>query len=419
MVSTGGILTTERFSHTVYGSPLYHNHEWLTQLVFFMVYQLGGSFLLAVLGAACAMTAIVGAWRLVAGPADTRFGWLIVLLLGTASEWAIRPQVISLAVFVLAVHLVLSDRKRDAWLPLLCLVWSNMHAVAVTGAVIAGCSVVEAILWSRERIVRSLLVFAACLAVPLVTPLGWHYWPRVLEVVRLARALQIQEYRSAFELAQLPFWALAAFFALTARRGLMSTELDRATRLLIVIASVFAVAGALSVRNIPMFVLTAVPAISRVRPATVKQRVEKPAPAGAAVLLGLVLAGAAGAVAYAWRDDGAHLGWVPMRPGAVAAVRQCDGPLFNGFADGGVLTWFVPERRILVDSRGVEAYPLDLLLKSRDADMAGRYESLFSEFGIRCAAVANGSVMASQLAKNPAMELRFADEQWRVFATRP
>jgi len=55
---------------------------------------------------------------------------------------------------------------------------------------------------------------------------------------------------------------------------------------------------------------------------------------------------------------------------------------------------------------------------SREADRFGRYEGLFSKFGIRCAVVANQSVVARQLAKNPDMEVRFEDEQWRVFASR-
>src|SRR5262249_8221475 len=155
-------LTTDQFAHTIYGAPLYHDHHWLAQILFFALYQLGGPLLLAVFSAACVISAVVGAWRLVAGSAETRFTWLIVLLVGTPSSWSIRPQVISLVMFVLACHLVLSERKRDIWLPLLCLVWSNMHAVAITGPVIAGCAVMEAVLWSRQRVVRSLVIFVAC-----------------------------------------------------------------------------------------------------------------------------------------------------------------------------------------------------------------------------------------------------------------
>ena len=87
-----------------------------------------------------------------------------------------------------------------------------------------------------------------------------------------------------------------------------------------------------------------------------------------------------------------------MSASAIEAVRRCQGPLFNGFADGGVIAWFVPERRIFVDSRGVEAYPIQLLLRSREADLSGHYRQLFEDFEIGCAAVAAGSPIARQLA---------------------
>src|SRR5689334_3832879 len=75
MVRSGGILATESFSHTAYGMPLYHNHEWLTQLVFFGLYRTGGPPLLAVVGTACALAAVVGSWGMVKGSADASFGW--------------------------------------------------------------------------------------------------------------------------------------------------------------------------------------------------------------------------------------------------------------------------------------------------------------------------------------------------------
>jgi hypothetical protein len=435
MVRTGGILTTESFSHTAYGTPLYHNHEWLSQLVFYGLYQTGGALLLAVMGAACAIAAVAGSWTMVRGSAEASFGWLALLFIGTVSEWAIRPQVISLALFVLAIKLATSERGHDRWLPLLCLIWANLHAVAIVGVMIAGCAAAESVLWSRAHARRSLLIFAGCLAAPLLTPLGWYYWPRVFEVVRLARALEIHEYRSALELAQIPFWILVAAFAAVVlrQRGRVLTNPassanaangangDRTTRILVLIAALFAVAGAMSVRNIPMFVLAVVPAMSRLlaesQPPKPARRT-KPAPASAAIFAAAALIVTTVVVSYAWRDRGAHRGWTPMSGPAIASIRQCEGPLFNGFADGGVLTWFVPDRRVFIDSRGVEAYPLSLLLRSRDADVLGEYDGLFKEFNITCAVVEHGSPMARRLAGDRSMREQYSDPQWAVFSRR-
>src|SRR5262249_24820766 len=157
------------------------------------------------------------------------------------------------------------------------------------------------------------------------------------------------------------FWAVvAAFAALVVRPGVLANA-DRGTRILVLVATVFAVAGGMSVRNIPMFVLAAAPAMSRLLPAATTVRRVKPLAAAAAMLLVIFFGLVTGVVTYAWRERGAHLGWVPISSSAIQAIRQCDGPLFNGFADGGVLTWFVPDRPVFIDSRGVEAYPVDLL----------------------------------------------------------
>src|SRR5262249_21515719 len=307
-------------------------------------------------------------------------------------------------------------KGRDRWLPLLCVVWSNMHAVAIVGAVIAGCSALEAVIWSRARARRAILIAAACVLAAMATPQGWHNWPRVVQVVRTVRALHIHEYRSAFEIAQLPFWlTLLALVLVVARKLPEAAERPRETRLLLVLAGVFAIAGARAVRNVPLFSMVGVPALSRLLPLPARRRTPKPAPA-AAVLAGLMALIAAAGVAVAWTGGGARLGWKPMSASAIVAVRECDGSLFNGFADGGIVAWFVPERRIFVDSRGVEAYPIQLLLRSRETDLSGEYRQVFADFHIGCAAVAANSPVVTRLREDPRFRQHYADDQWAVFA---
>ena len=417
MIKAGRILTTENLSHTAYGTRLYLNHEWLSELIFYGLFRIGGALLLAASGAACVTAAIAGAWRLVKGSAEAKIGWLILLFLGTVPEWAIRPQVISLALFVLALHLALSPRGHVRWLPALCLVWANLHGVVVAGVLVAVCVGIEAVLWSRTRVRQSSLIAAACVAAPLCTPEGWHYWPRALEVVRWSRALHIQEYRSAFELAQLPFWiAVAALIALAMRQRVLANT-DRVTRILVLASVVFAISGAMSVRNISLFALTAVPAMSRLMPEATPVRRTRTIGTTEVILLVMVFVVTIGAVTYAWRDRGTHLGWVPISESASNAIRQCKGPLYNGFADGGVLTWFVPERPVFIDSR-VHAYPLDLLQRSHDVDLSGDYAGVFKQFRIGCAAVASDSVMARLLARDPSMREQYSDHDWTVFKER-
>jgi hypothetical protein len=126
----------------------------------------------------------------------------------------------------------------------------------------------------------------------------------------------------------------------------------------------------------------------------------------------------AGAVAYSWRDRGAHLGWTPLSGPAVAAVRNCPGRLFNDFAGGGALTWFIPERSVFVDSRGIEAYPMDLLRRTRNADLSGDYRQLFDDYGVRCAIVDISSPVARRLRVDPMFHEQYSDQRWAVYAAR-
>lgn len=409
---SGTIPSSELFSHTFHGGP-WLNHEWLSQLLFYVIYALGGPLLLTIVSGACAFVAVLASWKLSRGTAEVRLGLLLSLLILTPSEWAVRPQALSLALLMLAMWLVIRDKL--AWMPVLTLIWANAHGVVLLGVVIACVNAFEALVWSRGRLPRALIVAALCVLAPMATPLGWQYWPRVAQTVGEARLLGVHEYRSAFaDVSSLPFWLMlsALVFGVTVRVRRIA-EWERSDRLLVITSCVIGVAAILSIRNAPSFALLAAPAISRLTAVPKTRRVlplGRPGYAfvGAASVLALAVVG------FMWRDGGTSLGWRPISPSALNAIRTCSQPMYNEYGDGGTLIWFVPEQRVFVDGR-IEAYPPGFLLRAREADLWGRYEGLFRQYGIRCAVTRTGSVMARALQRDAAMTLRFSDERWSVF----
>jgi hypothetical protein len=282
--------------------------------------------------------------------------------------------------------------------------------------VLAGAVAVEAVLWSRHRLSAAVSTAVAAAAVPMVSPLGLHYWPRVVETVRESRLLGILEYRSAFTLSTdaLGFWVVFGALGIVVVRA--APRIDRLTageRVLLLTSGVFAIAAMLSLRNVAFFALVAVPTLSRLLPPA-KVRVSRSAgrPAYAMLVAGVVLA--AVLVRHRWQDGGTRLGWRPIAPGAIAAIRACSGPLYNEFDEGGMLIWFVPDRPVFVDGR-VEAYPGEFLRRAARVSATGDYRDVFNEYGIRCAAVNSRSRTAPPLRTDPDMQLTYSDDRWMVF----
>jgi hypothetical protein len=357
----------------------------------------------------------MASWKLTRGTPPVRLVLLLSVLLLTAPAWAVRPPVLSLALLMLATWLVIRD--RIAWLPVLTVVWANAHGVVLLGVVIACVNALEALVWSHRQFPRAFVIALLCVAAPMVTPLGWHYWLRVAQTVGDARLLGIDEYRSAFpDMSSLPFWLMAGALAgVAVVRTRRLPDWDRADRLLVISSCVIGAGAIISIRNAPSFALLAAPAISRLVYVSGMRRPRPLRRAGYAVVA-VAVTMAFAIVGFCWRDGGAALGWRPISPPALNAIRNCPGPIYNEHGDGGTLIWFVPEHRVFVDGR-LEAYPPEFLLRVRDADLSGHYHELFEEYEIRCAVTRTGSVLARSLDQDPAMTRQFSDERWSVFLT--
>jgi hypothetical protein len=101
---------------------------------------------------------------------------------------------------------------------------------------------------------------------------------------------------------------------------------------------------------------------------------------------------------------------------AAAAIKACPERLFNHYNDGGYLVWFVPERRVFIDSRQ-DPYPAHVVRALIDAEASQDNAPLFSRYGIVCAVVRPGSGAARAIARDHA--LLYRDRDWEVFGIGP
>jgi hypothetical protein len=435
----------EHYSFTAAGR-FWPNHEWLWQLVSFGLVRAGGFPLLTAVSAAIVIGAIAIVYDLMVGPPRERF---VLLLLGVplaGCVWALRPQIVSLLFLALLVRLL--ARKRFGWLPGLFVVWANVHgAVALGGAVL--CAVAATALLraragdrsDRRRAGALLVLVPACALATALTPMGFGLWTYIGTSMALSRATRIDEWQPAYPTGpvEIGFLLLAAAFI-----GLLVWRWRRLARagwsdIACVAAALVVLPLALrAVRNIPPFLLLALPAASRLlgpefRFARVRGRAAgTPTPDAAtglamspratdgpgdhprlnAILLGAVTLAEIAIVAVAWRTPDPRLGWQPLSTGAIEAARACPGPLYNRYYDGGYLIWFSPDRPVFVDSRQ-DPYPLPLLLEQEALEAGGPYRPVFDRYGITCALLPAGAPLAARL-RADGWRPRFDDVRWSV-----
>lgn len=260
----------DTFSYTRPGQPWFA-WEWLSEVLMGAAHQTGGmqAVLLGAMFVICLTFFLL--YRLIlrtSGNVLIAFGLTTLAAGGAAIHWLARPHLFTMLLTVVFCSIL--ERKRLkllVWLPLLTILWTNLH-----GGFIAGILITAA--WAAGEAISSLLTAdpdtrraslrrsgayalatAGCMAASFINPYGWHLHQHVATyLTNPAYFENIAEFLSiSFRHPLAPFFELmlilsaaTAFWNLTQRRFI----------------PVFLLAGwahlaLLSVRNIPLFVLVA------------------------------------------------------------------------------------------------------------------------------------------------------------------
>jgi NADH:ubiquinone oxidoreductase subunit 6 (subunit J) len=312
-----------------------------------------------------------------------------------------------LTLFFIAATAFLVARRRYPLLPLLFVVWANLDGGVMLGFVILVGGTVAEFLEDREWPVPIAVAIVGCFAATMITPLGVSIWTDIPASLARLRAYGVTEWRppNYADPMLLPFSLLAVYllWLVVRDRPWRSASVRSDSNLWAALAMLpFAVNSG---RHVPAFLLLAVPAIAAIRPtsrvafsrkpsARKAPRLERPVLntgifAAAAVLAGFT-------VTYAWVSQTARLGWHPLSQRAIVALRSCPGPLYNRYDDGGYVIWFVPDRKVFLDSRQ-DPYPPALVNDQIRVEASGNYQQLFRRFAIRCVLAPPESVISQRL----------------------
>ena len=452
-------------------------HEWLSEVLMYLVHQALGYAGLVVCFALVISAAMWVAYRRCAAHAGHPYVAGFALLLGALAAsptWGARPQMFS---FLFAcVSLALLDgyvkgkgRRAVWWLVPLTALWANMHAGFALGLALIALTVAGLALdhwlaeggnkpWSEDgggeadgdvngesakgrvnggdgslwRRVRPLVfVFAACLAAVALNPNGARLYLYPFETLT-SRAMMkyINEWFSP-DFHELMFQPLALLLFATFAAMILSRGRVRPSSLLLVAATGYAALR--SARNVPFFALAAMPLLAEHswkwltrqawggRLATPERRSCRAAGLKAALNVLLLVA--------------APLALVASRVGQVAARRASDEaqnypsaavefmrenrppqPVFNEYGWGGYMIWnLYPDYRVYIDGRA-DVYGDDYLEEFlRAHDGVADWRAPLEREGVRTVFIKPEAPLASLLRQDGGWRKVFEDGQAVIF----
>lgn len=375
ILASRALPTVDTWTYTAAGVA-WVDQQWGAQVLLAGVYQLAGWTGLAILRAAL-VGVIFGCLFETArrrGLGARRAAALtLVAFTVSAVALALRPQLLGMAIFAVVLLLVVDRRAHPGrlWaIPILVVVWANLHGSFFLGPLVLGLAWLED-LHDRAPGARSvLLVGVVSAAAACLTPFGPMVWAYAVGLsVNPQVTGRISEWQPT-SLRSLPgilfFASVAATVVLIARRGARTSWPTLAW------LAVFAAIGTYAIRGVAWWPLGAVAAIAGTLVTEPEgQAVERRPDPPLVRRLNLVLAGAivvAGIVLLpVWRptDPGLQapagvVGNAP--PGITAALRdlaRSDDRVFNPQPWGSWFEFALPDLPVALDSR-IEVFPVEV-----------------------------------------------------------
>ncbi len=353
--TTGKIPLTDPYSYTM---PSYHfvDHEWGMDIIIAKVYDSFGMWPLTIGAALIGITTLI----IIGRGTNLRWGAIVLFLVGgTLIEFVgVRPQIISWLFLAVLTSLLFQKnlwQRYRFFLPLLFLLWANLHGGFAIGIVVLGIFVFGQMAESRTFDSKDFAVFIFSFLATLCNPYGYHLWTEVLKsatdpVLRNS----VQEWFPAIYSANLAFWiyaALSVFLLVRYHKRFSNTQC--------VLYCVLFISGMTSIRNIAIFVIVSFyPTIKGIeylyeeagRHQFGKERFKKGYSVFFIICL-LFFLPQLGLFTYEIVVFQAGLASYPM--GAVRYLRSHmpKGQIFSTYGWGGYLLWQLPEKKVFIDGR--------------------------------------------------------------------
>lgn len=394
-------MRTDQYSYTAFGRP-WPDHAWGYQVLLYGLYRIGRLPLITLVHALLATGAIVGVrprgrvtWVDIASMTPV----IALVSLGLS----VRPQVLSLSLIVVMMHLIQRERWRT--IVALMLLWANLHGeVVIGGLLLVAATAAAVVAWlighrdgdiaQNQRRLRRLGAYAVTTAasalVTLINPMGWGLWHYLATANSRPGQNLIAEWRPSWSAPAVTawFWIWCAVLAVA-----IVFRIQRLRRwpVLLDLCMTAAVAPLawLAIRNIGVFGVVSLPLLIGLLRRDRGAGSEGPGsilPGGRILAAAAVLAAAVSSTTTL--DHPEHLNWNPMPDSVRSAIDACPGNVYTTYNSGAYLTWFTPQKKDFVDNRQdpFDAATMDLGMIDPSTPSA-KLSATFTRYDIKCAAV--------------------------------
>lgn len=180
----GAVPVVNAMSHSRVEQPIFYQ-QWLSGIIFYLVYQAGGAALTFLLRGVLLGLAYGSIWFLMRASVGARTAtiFLIALGLATSNNWVMRPQLFAYPLFVLCLFAIYEWQKGNHrilfLLPLSVFLWVNLHGSFVLPFLLTGAAFVFGG-GNRKSI---LIALSAMSAASLLNPHGFGVWEYLIFIL--------------------------------------------------------------------------------------------------------------------------------------------------------------------------------------------------------------------------------------------
>lgn len=434
-----GMIYEDPFSFTKQGEE-WVNHSWGSQIILYGAWEIAGDVGLSLFTAILATAGMGMLYPICQGNVYLR-GFVLVIGAATAAVfWSARPQMLSFFLSTVILYILYKykyDKVDRLWfIPLVILLWGNLHAGFSIGFIFIGGVVAGEILnnllnkdsenlinWIGLR--KLVTVTVVSVAVLVINPYGLKMLLVPFETVSIGALRDfIQEWNSPNFQERQTWTFIFMIFALIGVLGATRKRLDW-TDFVLVVGTMFM--AFLYGRNISVFAVVATPILTFyvasmleergwiLRPVT---RVTQRQARLNALLLGVIMLGAVVntiAVLAPESVETAQRAHLPIDVAEFIDIEQPRGPMFNSYNWGGYLMFALPEYPVYVDGR-TDLYRDEFLTRYlRAAFGSNGWREILDEDGINMVVVEGGSGLASNLREEAGWTLIYEDDKAVIF----